>query len=152
MARKFLYFMIVLILLVIAGGFAFRFYQIDLMKAALIPSERFEGGAVTPEQAYEAGHVVRAARHCQQPTLWTPANFTRQKPPAAVFFIHPTSYIDRTHWNAPRRSRQTRSPVFLRGQFGFNVLARSGPRYRRATFGAFLTSREKRRSTRFRLS
>jgi hypothetical protein len=147
LARKFLYVMIVLILLVIAGGFAFRFYQIDLMKAALVPSAQFEGGPVTPEQAYEKPEMWFARPGiADNPALWTPANFKPgDKPPVAVFFIHPTSYIDRTHWNAPLDDAQANkiADVFLRGQASaFNEIGEIwAPRYRQATFGAFLTSR-----------
>ena len=147
MARKFLYLMIVLILLVIAGGFAFRFYWNDLMKAALIPSAQFEGGAVAPEHAYEKPGMWFARPDIpNNPALWTPANYKPgDKPPVAVFFIHPTSYIDRAHWNAPlddARANQY-AEVFLRGQASaFNDIGEIwAPRYRQATFGAFLTSK-----------
>ena len=139
--------MIVLILLVIAGGFAFRFYWNDLMKAALIPSAQFEGGAVAPEHAYEKPGMWFARPDIpNNPALWTPANYKPgDKPPVAVFFIHPTSYIDRAHWNAPlddARANQY-AEVFLRGQASaFNDIGEIwAPRYRQATFGAFLTSK-----------
>ena len=147
MARKFLYLMIVLILLVIAGGFAFRFYWNDLMKAALIPSAQFEGGAVAPRQAYEKPGMWFARPDIpNNPALWTPANYNPgDKAPVAVFFIHPTSYIDRAHWNAPlddARANQY-AEIFLRGQASaFNAIGDIwAPRYRQATFGAFLTSK-----------
>ncbi|HWU72966.1 MAG TPA: DUF3089 domain-containing protein [Sphingomonas sp.] len=147
MARKFLYLMIVLILLVGAGAFVYRFYGKDLMKAALIPSAHFEGGPVTPSQAYEKPAMWFARPDIpNNPALWTPANFNPgEKPPAAVFFIHPTSYIDRAHWNAPLDDTQANNTaaVFLRGQASaFNETGGIwAPRYRQATFGAFLTSR-----------
>ena len=147
MARKFLYVMIVLILLVVAGGFAFRFYWPDLMKAALIPNTQFEGGPVVPEQAYEKPEMWFARPGiADNPALWTPANFKPgDKPPVAVFFIHPTSYIDRAHWNAPLDNAQANkiAEVFLRGQASaFNEIGEIwAPRYRQATFGAFLTSK-----------
>jgi len=147
LARKFLYLMIVLILLVGAGAFVYRFYGKDLMKAALIPSAHFEGGPVTPSQAYEKPAMWFARPDIpSNPALWTPADFKPgEKPPAAVFFIHPTSYIDRAHWNAPLDDTQANNTaaVFLRGQASaFNETGEIwAPRYRQATFGAFLTSR-----------
>jgi len=147
LARKFLYVMIVLILLVGAGAFVYRFYGKDLMKAALIPSAHFEGGPVTPSQAYEKPAMWFARPDIpNNPALWTPADFKPgEKPPAAVFFIHPTSYIDRAHWNAPLDDAQANNTaaVFLRGQASaFNETGEIwAPRYRQATFGAFLTSR-----------
>jgi len=145
LARKFLYLMIVLILLVAAGAFVYRFYAKDLMKAALIPSAQFEGGPTTPEQAYEKADMWLARPDIpNNPALWTPANFKPgDKPKAAVFFIHPTSYVDRAHWNAPLDDAQANNTaaVFLRGQASaFNDVGEIwAPRYRQATFGAFLT-------------
>ena len=146
MARKFLYLMIVLILLAVAGAFVYHFYAKDLMKAALIPSARFEGGPTTSEQAYEKADMWLARPDIpNNPALWTPANFKPgEKPPVAVFFIHPTSYIDRAHWNAPLDDAQANNTaaVFLRGQASaFNEIGEIwAPHYRQATFGAFLTS------------
>jgi hypothetical protein len=146
LARKFLYVIIVLILLAVAGAFVYRFYAKDLMKAALIPSAKFEGGPTTPEQAYEKADMWLARPDIpNNPALWTPANFKPgEKPRTAVFFIHPTSYIDRAHWNAPLDDAQANNTaaVFLRGQASaFNEIGEIwAPRYRQATFGAFLTS------------
>ena len=147
MARKFLYVMIALILLVVAGAFVYRFFGKDLMKAALIPSAGFEGGPTTSQQAYEkAGMWFARPDIPNNPALWTPADFKPgEKPPVAVFFIHPTSYIDRRHWNAPLDDVQANNTaaVFLRGQASaFNEIGEVwAPRYRQATFGAFLTSK-----------
>ena len=146
MARKFLYVMIVLILLAIAGVFIFRLYPGQVMRAALVPTGQFEGGAITPEQAYEKADMWLARPDIRDnPALWTPANFKPgDKPAAAVFFIHPTSYIDRSHWNAPLDDAQANNvaAVFLRGQASaFNEVGEIwAPRYRQATFGAFLTN------------
>jgi len=147
LARKFLYLMIVLILLVVAGAFVYHFYAKDLMKAALVPSARFEGGPLPPEHAYEKTYMWLARPDIpNNPALWTPENFKPgEKPPVAVFFIHPTSYIDRAHWNAPLDDAQANNTaaVFLRGQASaFNEIGEIwAPRYRQATFGAFLTSK-----------
>ena len=63
---------------------------------------------------------------------------------AAIFFIHPTSYLNRAHWNAPLDDAEAndRAALFLRGQASaFNAAGGIwAPRYRQATFGAFLTS------------
>jgi hypothetical protein len=64
-------------------------------------------------------------------------------PPFAVFFIHPTSYLERDHWNAPLDDTQSqaRARLFLKGLASpFNLASEIwAPRYRQAAFGAFLT-------------
>ncbi|WP_066821739.1 DUF3089 domain-containing protein [Sphingomonas mali] len=147
MARKFVYLVLFLILVAIAGLFAFRLYPGALMKAALVPSEKFVGGPATPMQAYEKRELWFSRPDIPgNPALWTPASFKPgEKPPVAVFFVHPTSYIDRAHWNAPLDDAQANktAEVFLRGQASaFNGIGEVwAPRYRQATFGAFLTSK-----------
>jgi hypothetical protein len=62
---------------------------------------------------------------------------------AAVFFVHPTSYFERSQWNAPLgdATSQDRARLFLAGMASpFNRASEIwAPRYRQATFGAFLT-------------
>mgnify|MGYP001551992134 FL=1 len=64
-------------------------------------------------------------------------------PPFAVFFVHPTSYLDHDRWNAPLDDRpsQARARIFLKGLA--SPFAQAGeiwaPRYRQAAIGAFLT-------------
>jgi hypothetical protein len=81
------------------------------------------------------------------PALWSPAGYKpAERPEAAVFFIHPTSYLERTSWNAPLDDAEAnaRADLFLRGQASaFNEVGEIwAPRYRQATFGAFLTNEE----------
>jgi hypothetical protein len=64
-------------------------------------------------------------------------------PEFVLFFVHPTSFLERSRWNAPlddERSQQQAS-TFLRGLASpFNQASEIwAPRYRQATFGAFLT-------------
>jgi len=149
LARKFLYAVIVLIVLFMIAltlGIAF---QKELMKMALIPSEKFAGGAATTAERYASNDMwfARPGITTNNPALWTPTNFKPgAKPPAAVFYIHPTSYIDRAHWNAPLDDERANvyARVFLKGQASaFNEVGEIwAPRYRQATFGAFLTSQK----------
>ncbi|MEL7190090.1 MAG: DUF3089 domain-containing protein [Pseudomonadota bacterium] len=64
----------------------------------------------------------------------------------AVFFVHPTSYLNRASWNAPVGDNadpeaERIAQVFVRGMASpFNAANEIwAPRYRQATFGAFLT-------------
>ena len=150
MARKFLYVFAALIVLVIAAAFAYRLYGTQLMRLALVPRAVFRAEAPLPVARY-ADAAMWAARPGQpgNPAQWTPpgyrpASAADARAGAAVFFIHPTSYTARDHWNAPLRDPETdaRTAIFLRGQASaFNAVGEVwAPRYRQATFGAFLTS------------
>jgi len=146
LARKFLYVFAFLIALVIAGAFAYRLYGVEILRMALVPSEQFRAQPRVDPKVY-AGKGMWIARPDipGNPALWTPAGYTAgARPAAAVFFIHPTSYIGRAHWNATLDDAETnaRAAIFLRGQASaFNAAGEIwSPRYRQATFGAFLTS------------
>jgi hypothetical protein len=147
LARKFLYAIVVLIVLVIAGAFAYRFYGNQLIRAALVPGESFRAQGSVAANAYDDKRMWLARPDLPgNPALWTPQGYAPRKEPggAAVFFIHPTSYVSRDHWNAPIDDPETndRAALFLRGQASaFNEVGEVwAPRYRQATFGAFLTS------------
>jgi hypothetical protein len=60
--------------------------------------------------------------------------------------VHPTSYLEKSHWNAPLddATSQNRARLFVRSQASaFNGVGSIwAPKYRQATIGAFLTSRK----------
>ncbi|WP_342454947.1 DUF3089 domain-containing protein [Aurantiacibacter sp. D1-12] len=66
-----------------------------------------------------------------------------EPPRFAVFFVHPTSYFDSRQWNAPLEDEesQNRARLMVRGMASaFNQASEIWvPRYRQATFGAFIT-------------
>lgn len=147
MARKFLYIMAVLIVLVIAGAFAYRIFGNDLIRWTMVPGEAFRDQPSVVSRAYDDRRLWLARPDLPgNPALWTPVGYAPRRAPggAAVFFIHPTSYVSRDHWNAPVDDPETndRAALFLRGQASaFNEVGEVwAPRYRQATFGAFLTS------------
>jgi hypothetical protein len=146
MARKFLYVVAALIVLVIAGAIAFRVAGVQIVRWWAVPSAQFEAlppvGATT--YADPAMWIARPDTP-GNPALWTPPGYTPAKAPeAAVFFIHPTSFLGTARWNAALDDAETnwRAGLFLRGQASaFNEAgAIWAPRYRQATFGAFLTN------------
>ncbi|MDB5705669.1 MAG: hypothetical protein JWN66_2785 [Sphingomonas bacterium] len=146
MARKFLYAIVVLIVLAIAGLLVFRLFGVELTRWTMVPTVKFEAQAPVAANAY-ADPTLWIARPGMRgdPALWTPAGYTpAAAPEAAVFYIHPTSYLNGARWNAPVDDPEAniRAELFLRGQVtAFNeVGAIWAPRYRQATFGAFLTS------------
>src|SRR5688500_15359307 len=149
MVRKFLYFVTVLLVLIIAAAFALRLWGDGLQEIAFVPAEPFVEQDPLAENAYRdtamwLSHPRFTA--ATDPARWRPAGAPPrdpEAPPFAVFFVHPTSYLERAHWNAPLEDAQSRSRArtFLRGlasAFG-DAGAIWAPRYRQATFGAFLT-------------
>lgn len=72
-----------------------------------------------------------------------PAPASAEIPKFAVFFVHPTSYLNRSRWNAPIGDDEAErvARIYLRGMASpFNGASEIwAPRYRQATMGAFLT-------------
>jgi hypothetical protein len=78
------------------------------------------------------------------PSRWLPTRVadTVGDRRAMVFFIHPTTYLERDRWNALTSDTpsQSRADLFVRSQASaFNNVAEIwAPRYRQAAFGSFL--------------
>lgn len=147
MARKFLYAIVVLLVLTAVAAFAYRFWGAQLIRQAMVPSADIV--ALAPPGSYERADMWLARPDKpSNPALWTPEGYKpADNPKAAVFFVHPTSFLDRSAWNAPLDNAEAngRAELFLRGQASaFNSVGQVwAPRYRQATFGAFLTSQAK---------
>lgn len=147
MARKFLYVVAGLIVLALVAAFAYRIFGIQLLRQAMVPSASFQPLPKVAGDAYaDRGMWLARPDKPGNPALWTPDGIApAAHPQTAVFFIHPTSYLDRSRWTAPLDDRDAndRAEIFLRGQASaFNGVGEIwAPRYRQATFGAFLTSR-----------
>src|SRR5690606_24350905 len=154
MARKFLDFVAILLVLVIAAVFALRIWSDDLAEVAFVPTAEFVEQDPLAENAYR--DVAMWISHPDlpregDPARWLPAGGESQggdseggaTPDFALFFVHPTSYLDRSNWNAPLDDAESRSRArtFLRGLASPFASASEiwAPRYRQATFGAFLT-------------
>ncbi|WP_411291783.1 DUF3089 domain-containing protein [Sphingorhabdus sp.] len=148
MARKFLYIVASLIVLVIAGGFVMRIYESELTELAFVPTAKFEKQAAFAPSKY-AGSDMWFARPGKKgnPADWLPTGAVKAEVQgsAAIFFVHPTSYIGRDYWNAPLDDveSQDRARLFLRGLA--SPFAGAGemwaPRYRQAAIGSFLTTK-----------
>ena len=149
MARKFLYVFAVLIVLAIGAAFAYRFFGADLVRMSLTPFGHYQQQPAVAPNAY-ADRRMWIARPdiAGNPAAWTPTGVPRPATagPAAVFFVHPTSYLQRSRWNAPLDDPEAnaRTELFVRGQA--SALNGVGdvwaPRYRQAAFGAFLSTQE----------
>jgi hypothetical protein len=147
MARKFLYVIATLIVLVILVLLALRLFGTELSRVAFVPGDAFRNQPALPKNAY-ADDMLWIAHPGKQddPAQWQPEGLESEtRIEAAVFFIHPTSYLSRAHWNAPLDNEEAnrRARLFVKGQASVFNAASSvwAPRYRQATLGAFLTER-----------
>ncbi len=136
-------------MLIIAAGFVLRLYQHELSEFAFVPDIEFTEVKTLESSVYDENSMWfsrgNKARIANNPTLWKPDGLANEtKGNAAIFFIHPTSYLEKEYWNAPidDAQSQSRARLFLRGMA--SVFNASGdiwaPRYRQAAFGAFITS------------
>ena len=148
LARRFLWLIAIVIILVIAGAAGYRVFGDQLLRAALVPTAEFVPPPPRDPGPGYASPTMWAARPdlATDAARWTPAGYSAApKPGVAVFFVAPTAIFDRSRWNAPFTDAATeaRLSLFLRGEASvFNgVAAVWAPRYRQATFGAFLTDK-----------
>ena len=155
MARKFLYLIAFLAVFVIGAAFALNIWSRELTEFAFVPSSEFVEQDPLAANAYRDPRmwISRPGMGTTDPARWQPAveGAGRQLPtpadpkpePFAVFFVHPTSYMDRASWNASLDSEEAnaRARLFVRGLASpFNQASEIwAPRYRQATVGAFLT-------------
>ena len=160
--RRFLYTIVVLIILAAATLFALRLYGDELTRLALVPSSTFEDPGALAGNAYAdpgmwfsrpgmgaPNDPARWQPQVRPPEDGAPALPPPPPPPVtaaprfAVFFVHPTSFWDNSRWNAPldHAESQDFARIFVRGMgSAFNRASEIwAPRYRQATFGAFLT-------------
>ena len=153
-ARRFLIIVFFLTLLVVLGAFAiFQFGGRVLIKQA-VPQGHFEKPAPAsgPDYSSNAAWLTRPGIGWpDNPTQWTPAGTLEPDtdgPRAAIFYVHPTTYLERDRWNAPLQPAggysDFRTNLFLQSQASaFNAVGEIwAPRYRQAAFGAFLLQSE----------
>lgn len=155
MARKFLYFIAICIVLYVAGRIAYEVFQDEIAEIAFVPSSEFTPTEPMEASAYEDPGLwySRPGIGVSDPARWQPAfagstdaeaqQSGTAAPGHAVFFIHPTSYLNRESWNAPFGDEEAErvARIYIRGMASpFNAASEIwAPRYRQATMGAFLT-------------
>ena len=152
MARKFLYIIAGVVFLILLTLTALRLFGQQLSRIAFVPTVAFEAQPALAAKAYDAaGMWIARPGKPQNPALWRPQGFAAKgeaTSPAAIFFLHPTSYLIKTAWNAPLNDADAnaRATLFVQEQASvFNASPNIwAPRYRQAAFGAFLTDRPER--------
>ena len=148
-ARRFLAIIFWLVLLFVGGAFLiFQYGQQVLIKQA-IPQGHFQAPKANsgPDYREQASWIARPGLQApDNPGEWKPNGAPvpeKFETPGALFFIHPTTYLQRDRWNAPLSGNgdsDFRASLFVRSQASaFNdVAAVWAPRYRQAAYGAFL--------------
>jgi hypothetical protein len=147
LARRFLWIIAVIIVVVVGAAVAYRLFGQALIAAATVPSVTYDASprAAGPDYARPDAWYANPAL-ASDPARWTPAGYTAApKPRAVVFFVMPTVYLGNDRWTMPFDDPATnaRADLFLRSQATvFNgVGAVWAPKYRQASFGAFLTTK-----------
>lgn len=155
MAKKFLYFIAFCIIVALAGRIGWEIFKEDIAAAVLVPSAEFTPQEPLQANAYQDPSLwySRPGMGTNDPASWKPSNADESKSGDglnfAVFFVHPTSYLNRAAWNAPMGENadaeaERIARTYIRGMASpFNEASEIwAPKYRQATMGAFLTDAE----------
>jgi hypothetical protein len=146
-ARRFLLAIFWLTLLAVAGAFAIFQFGDRVLLETTIPKGHFVAAAAGGGPDYNKLDAWISHPHLlDDPSRWEPEGATTgpaQIGSASIFYIHPTTYLERDRWNAPiRPDAQTELRTRLFVQTQASAFANAGqvwaPRYRQAAFGAFL--------------
>ena len=147
MVRKFLYLVTLVIVVVVGARLALSFYPEALTRMAMEPSIGFEAQPALKANAYTdpAMWLSRPGMTTPDPVKWQPDGMLPDsaRTDVAVFFVHPTSYLKKTHWNAPLDDPDARRIAEIMVRAEASVFANAAevwaPRYRQATIGAFVS-------------
>lgn len=144
-ARRFLGLIFILTLLVVAGAFAIFQWGGDVLLKESIPKGHFEAATAGSGPDYShAESWLSQPGDDPDPSQWVPNGIASAAPKrAAIFYIHPTTYLARDRWNAPldvAGDVEFRTHLFVQSQASaFNSAGEIwAPRYRQAAYGAFL--------------
>jgi len=144
-ARRFLIFIFVMTLLVVAGAFAIFQFGGNVLLRSATPTGHFEAAKAGSGPDYARADAWLARPDIpDNPSQWLPDGVAAATVGnAAVFYIHPTTYLATDRWNAPLHpggETGFRTNLFVQSQASaFNGVGQVwAPRYRQAAYGAFL--------------
>ncbi|MEO5809925.1 MAG: DUF3089 domain-containing protein [Sphingomicrobium sp.] len=146
LARRFLGCIFFLTLIAVALGFAMFQFGGDILTRQMTPKGHYVAppAATGPDYARADSWLARPDM-ASDPSRWLPdgAVAAPTASRAALFYIHPTTYLERDTWNAPLNpggEAASRAALFVQSQASaFNAAADVwAPRYRQAAVGAFL--------------
>lgn len=150
-ARRFLGCIFLLTLLAAAAAFAIYQWGSRALLSEAVPKGHFEaqqaGGG--PDYSQASSWISRPGSP-NDPSSWLPTGASAsngRSAAAQLFYIHPTTYLERDRWNAPIQpgaDTEFRTRLFVQTQASaFNDSAAIwAPRYRQAAYGAFLLKSE----------
>lgn len=135
----------VLTLIVVAAAFAIYQWGGNILLKEATPKGHFEAATAGggPDYTKDASWVSRPGTQ-SDPALWLPDGVSQSTSgKAAIFFIHPTTYLENDRWNAPLEAggdTEFRTRLFVESEASaFNGVGQVwAPNYRQAAFGAFL--------------
>ncbi len=146
-ARRFLYVIAAIIFLLLGAGVVWTLFPQALMRMTFVPSIAFAPPPQAGAPDYnEPGAWLSRPGTPNDPATWLPPGVSgTPRTDAVVFFVPPTTYLDKRHWNAPYddRGADGRAHVLVASQASaFSNVGRVwAPRYRQATVGAFLSAK-----------
>ena len=147
-ARRFLAVIFILTLLVVAGSFAIYKWGGNVLLSQATPRGHFDAvkAGSGPDYAKVESWIARLDIP-DSPAEWLPEGVAQGSGEAAVFYLHPTTYLLRDSWNAPLQTgaeTDFRTRLFVQSQASVFNAAGSvwAPRYRQAAYGAFLLKSE----------
>jgi hypothetical protein len=147
-ARRFLVAITILTLVVVAGAFAIYQFGGSVLRHEFTPEGHYTAPPPRSGLDYAKAHSWIARPDIPHNAAeWVPGGVERQAAGrAAVFYIHPTTYLKGDRWNAPAFDPESgwRDQLFTQSQASaFNAAGEIwAPRYRQAAYGAFLLKSE----------
>ena len=151
-ARRFLYVVAILIVLTLGSAAAYRLWGQNMLSSIMVPSARFSppNRITKGEYAERSFWLARPDISSTNSSLWLPKGMKAQPPgPAAIFYVHPTSYMapfNLARWNASledEESQQLASRFVMTQASAFTSVGQVwAPRYHQAHFGAFIKQGE----------
>ena len=143
-ARRFLLVLTILTLIVVGGAFAIFQFGGSILRNQFTPQGHFSApSAQTGPDYTKADSWIARPDIPHNAAGWLPQGVERSTVgKAAIFYIHPTTYLKGDRWNAPLFEAESgsRDELFTQSQASaFNGTGEIwAPRYRQAAYGAFL--------------
>ncbi|MFC3050738.1 DUF3089 domain-containing protein [Kordiimonas pumila] len=144
-AAIFLIVIAVIVILILIAGVWLNANTGTALKIAFVPKHSFAEDTPDAPRDYtqDASWVALPGMQSEALSLPQGVMSITQVPEADIFFIHPTTYLSRAHWNAPigdnDSDNRVENNVMKSQTSSFNLAGNIyAPRYRQATFGAFL--------------